>query len=169
MHYVHAPVYCLYSYKDVACWLTQIIRCKGGMHIMNRFWHHLRGYLKCRSHAVGSISMNTRIRSAQWAYWHRDEDLWLETGNMLKRLGAQWLSHLDQSWTSGVSCVIQVQDKLTKQCQPLCWLPLVTIVWLNLVSVVPCIIQARPSLIQLDGIVPAIVLAMSCVDSVNHA
>ncbi len=26
-------------------------------------------------------------RSAQWAYWHRHDDLWLETGGMLEGLG----------------------------------------------------------------------------------
>lgn len=62
------------------------VKCKGGTQIIDRFWQHLRRFLKCRSHDVGSLAMNTRIRSAQWAYWHRDEDLWLETGAMLKRL-----------------------------------------------------------------------------------
>ena len=62
------------------------VRCKGGTQIIDRFWQHLRRYMKHRAHAVGSLAMNTRIRSAQWAYWHRDEDQWLQTGAMLKRL-----------------------------------------------------------------------------------
>ena len=59
------------------------IMCKGGTQIIDRFWQHIRRYLKCRSHPVGSAAMATRIRSAQWAYWHRGDDLWLETGQML--------------------------------------------------------------------------------------
>ena len=35
---------------------------------------------------VGSKALRVRVRSAQWAYWHRGQDLWLETGRMLQRL-----------------------------------------------------------------------------------
>ena len=34
----------------------------------------------------GSKALRVRVRSAQWAYWHRGQDLWLETGRMLQRL-----------------------------------------------------------------------------------
>ena len=77
------------------------IKCKGGTQIIDRFWQHLRRFMKYRSYDVGSLAMNTRIRSVQWAYWHRDEDLWLQTGAMLKRLCKQWLaSHLCQPHVS---------------------------------------------------------------------
>ncbi|CAE8603513.1 unnamed protein product, partial [Polarella glacialis] len=63
----------------------KIIRM-GGAQIIDRFWSHLRGSMKSRQVKVGSAQTSVRIRSAQWDYWHRDEDLWVETGKMLKRL-----------------------------------------------------------------------------------
>ena len=60
--------------------------CKGGAQIVDRFWQRLRGFLKARSSPVASAPLVRRIRSAQWAYWHTDEDLWLETGKMFGRL-----------------------------------------------------------------------------------
>jgi len=62
------------------------IKCKGGTQVIDCFWRHLHGYLKHRSFAVRSLQFATRVRSAQWAYWHRHDDLWLETGKMLRRL-----------------------------------------------------------------------------------
>ena len=61
-------------------------KCKGGTQVIDCFWRHLHGYLKHRSFAVRSLQFATRVRSAQWAYWHRHDDLWLETGKMLRRL-----------------------------------------------------------------------------------
>ena len=53
---------------------------------IDRFWRHLRAYSVGRSAPVGSRALRVRVRSAQWAYWHRGQDLWLETGRMLQRL-----------------------------------------------------------------------------------
>ncbi|CAE8680848.1 unnamed protein product [Polarella glacialis] len=58
----------------------------GGTQIIDRFWSHLRGFMKSRQVKVGSAKTSVRTRSAQWDYWRRGEDLWLETGKMLKRL-----------------------------------------------------------------------------------
>ena len=35
---------------------------------------------------MGSDAFERRVRSAQWLYWHRHGDLWVETGKMLKRV-----------------------------------------------------------------------------------
>ncbi|CAK0828144.1 unnamed protein product, partial [Prorocentrum cordatum] len=59
---------------------------KNGRQIIDRFWQHLRGFIKARKSSVGSVSLNARVPSAQWAYWHANEDLWLETGKMFSRL-----------------------------------------------------------------------------------
>ncbi|CAK0830442.1 unnamed protein product [Prorocentrum cordatum] len=64
----------------------RVLKCKGGTQIIDRFWQHLRGFIKTRKSSVGSVSLNARVRSAQWAYWHANEDLWLETGKMFSRL-----------------------------------------------------------------------------------
>lgn len=59
---------------------------KGGTQIIDRFWSHLRSHLGHRNRRPGSASLARRIRSAQWTYWHRGEDLWLKTGEMLSYL-----------------------------------------------------------------------------------
>ncbi|CAE8585700.1 unnamed protein product [Polarella glacialis] len=63
----------------------KIIRM-GGAQIIDRFWSHLRGFMKFRQVKVGSAQTSVRTRSAQWDYWRRDQDLWVETGKRLKRL-----------------------------------------------------------------------------------
>ncbi|CAK0821891.1 unnamed protein product, partial [Prorocentrum cordatum] len=64
------------------------LKCRGGggTQVVDRFWQLLRSYLKCRSGAVGSASLRHRVRSAQWAHWHRADDAWSKTGEMLKHL-----------------------------------------------------------------------------------
>ena len=64
----------------------RIVKVMGGTQIIDRFWRHLRAYSVGRSAPVGSKALRVRVRSAQWAYWHRGQDLWLETGRMLQRL-----------------------------------------------------------------------------------
>ena len=64
----------------------RILACKGGTQIIDRAWAYFREHLKSRSSRVGSVQMKARVRSAQWEYWMRDEDLWLKTGEMLHAL-----------------------------------------------------------------------------------
>ena len=59
------------------------IRTKGGTQIIDRAWGVLRSHIGSRSGKVSSTSITARIRSAQWCYWNRGEDLWLATGQML--------------------------------------------------------------------------------------
>ena len=66
----------------------KIVR-KGGTQIIDRFWSHLRTFMRNRSTSVGSAAIKARIRSAQWDYWHRDADAWLATGEMLDRLRSE--------------------------------------------------------------------------------
>ena len=65
---------------------NESVKCKGGTQIIDRFWQHLRSFLKYRSLNVGSQAFATRVKSAQWAYWHRTDDLWKATGAMIKKL-----------------------------------------------------------------------------------
>ena len=36
----------------------------------------------CMSFCQGSSALRAKLRSAQWCYWHRNDDLWLQTGVM---------------------------------------------------------------------------------------
>ena len=54
-------------------------------------WQELRKHLGQRSQRVNSKTVTNRVRSAQWHYWNRGKDLWLEAGRMLTSLrGGQW-------------------------------------------------------------------------------
>ena len=62
------------------------IQVKSGTQIIDRFWGHLRAYLKHAPRKVGSISLLRKVRAAQWTYWHRGTNLWTATGRMLAKL-----------------------------------------------------------------------------------
>jgi hypothetical protein len=59
---------------------------KAGTQIIDRFWGHLRTYLKHTARKVGSVAMARKIRAAQWTYWHKGQNAWNATINMLKDL-----------------------------------------------------------------------------------
>ena len=59
---------------------------KAGTQIIDRCWQHIRGGVRHISPHMGEGLFASRVRSAQWTYWHRGDDLWTETGLMLKRL-----------------------------------------------------------------------------------
>ena len=55
-----------------------------GAQIIDRFWRTLRRSLVGRAFPVGSHSFHRRICSTQWEYWHRGEDQWTATGDLLR-------------------------------------------------------------------------------------
>ena len=57
---------------------------KAGTQIIDRFWSHLRSHLRSGPRKPGSINLRRRVRSAQWTYWYRRQDLWAKTCEMLK-------------------------------------------------------------------------------------
>jgi hypothetical protein len=57
---------------------------KAGTQIIDRFWSHLRSHLRSGPRRPGSINLRRRVRSAQWTYWYRGQDLWAKTCEMLK-------------------------------------------------------------------------------------
>ena len=59
---------------------------KGGTQTIDRAWRFLKECLGSRSGRPGSAQLTSRIRSAQWCYWHRDDDLLEETGRLLREL-----------------------------------------------------------------------------------
>jgi hypothetical protein len=56
---------------------------KAGTQIIDRFWAHLRRHVNPNSSRVNSFALRRRIRSAQWTYWYKGVDQWLQTGTML--------------------------------------------------------------------------------------
>ncbi|CAK0894549.1 unnamed protein product [Prorocentrum cordatum] len=51
--------------------------------IIDRIWGELRKHLGNKKTA-NTKALTNKIRSYQWLYWHRGEDLWLATGKMLE-------------------------------------------------------------------------------------
>lgn len=79
--------------KYTKVWTHQLpngkaLKVKAGTQIIDRFWGHLRAYLKYAPRKVGSITLARKVRAAQWTYWHRTQNMWSATGHMLKELRA---------------------------------------------------------------------------------
>ena len=67
------------KHKDPAT--GHIIKTKGGTQIIDRVWRFLKDRIVLNQNvSVGSPLLRAKIRSAQYEYWHRDEDLWLACG-----------------------------------------------------------------------------------------
>ena len=62
------------------------VHVKTGTQIIDRFWQHLRRHLGTMKRKTGSTTLESRISSAQFTYWYKDQDLWLKTGDMLEAL-----------------------------------------------------------------------------------
>ena len=62
------------------------VMVQAGTQVIDRFWRFLREKLQGRSSAVGSDTLLRRIRAAQWAFWHREQDLWIELGRSMTTL-----------------------------------------------------------------------------------
>ena len=62
------------------------LKTKGGTQIIDRCWRFIKDRIKRGQNVhtkAGSRSLLIRIRSAQWEYWHKNDDNWLQTGHML--------------------------------------------------------------------------------------
>lgn len=59
---------------------------KAGTQVIDRFWQHLRAHLRSIGRAPKNNAMTRKIRCAQWTYWMKGKDLWLETGRMCTEL-----------------------------------------------------------------------------------
>ena len=60
------------------------IKTKAGTQIVDRAWRFIKERLR-RNNAVraGSTMLTAQIRSAQYEYWHRKDDLWLCAGKLV--------------------------------------------------------------------------------------
>jgi hypothetical protein len=62
------------------------LRVKGGTQIIDRCWKHIRAHIGQSPKKPGSNVIRRKIRSAQWEYWNKNQDLWVQTGQMVKHL-----------------------------------------------------------------------------------
>ena len=61
------------------------VKTKAGTQIIDRAWRFIKERLKRNQNAKASGSLlSAQIRSAQYEYWHRTDDLWLSTGTLLE-------------------------------------------------------------------------------------
>ena len=62
------------------------LKVKSGTQVIDRFWGELRRHLRHVTRLPGNNAMIRKIRSAQWLFWHKNDDLWQATGRMLREL-----------------------------------------------------------------------------------
>ena len=62
------------------------IRVKAGAHVIDRFWGHVRAYLKHAARRVGSCTLRRKIHAAHWTYRHKGQNLWSAAAKMLQDL-----------------------------------------------------------------------------------
>ena len=61
------------------------LKVKTGTQFIDRAWRFIKDRLGMIAAKPNSRLLMTKIRAAQWCYWHRGEDLWLATGEMVQR------------------------------------------------------------------------------------
>jgi hypothetical protein len=56
---------------------------KAGTQVIDRAWRFLKDRIVLNEHTkVGTARLRAKVRAAQYEYWHRNEDLWLCTGEL---------------------------------------------------------------------------------------
>ena len=69
----------------------KIVRKAGTQHI-DRAWRFLKERLDLHQFfSPGTAALRAKIRSAQYEYWQRGDDLWLHTGLLVKQAMAPYL------------------------------------------------------------------------------
>ena len=69
----------------------KLVRKAGAQHI-DRAWRFLKDRMDLhQSLSPGTTALRAKIRSAQYEYWHRGDDLWLHTGVLVKQAMAPYL------------------------------------------------------------------------------
>ena len=66
--------------------MTAAFKTKGGTQIIDRVWCFIKERLRLNQHDKASFKQPAaQIRSAQYEYWHRNEDLWACTCQLLEQ------------------------------------------------------------------------------------
>ena len=59
------------------------LNVKSGTQIIDRCWRFLKERVRVNQHTkCGSALLRAKLRSAQYEYWHRTDDLWVATGHL---------------------------------------------------------------------------------------
>ena len=63
----------------------KIIKTKSGTQMIDRCWRYLKERLNINQNCrVGSRMLKMKLRSAQYEYWCRGQDLWISTGQLIQ-------------------------------------------------------------------------------------
>ena len=62
----------------------KLLHTKAGSQIIDRAWRFIREHVKGNTMTPNLASTAAAVRSAQWFYWNRGKDLWIENAKMLK-------------------------------------------------------------------------------------
>ena len=65
---------------------NRLLSVRTGTQMIDRTWGTLRSSLRSVNCRVGSEAFALRVRSVQWGIWHRGQNKWTATGQMLKKL-----------------------------------------------------------------------------------
>ena len=80
-----------------------------------QYWKFLKDRVQINQNCrVGSAALRAKLRSAQYEYWHRNQDLWVATGalcswEMTKFIQSVW-SILSENKGNRTSCVLLSED-----------------------------------------------------------
>lgn len=59
------------------------LKVKAGTQIIDRAWRFIETLIGPRTDPVGSKNLTASVRSAQFEYWNRDEDMWAATAGAI--------------------------------------------------------------------------------------
>ena len=63
------------------------LKVKSGTQIIDRAWRFIKDRVHRSANAkAGTKLLATKIRSAQYDYWHKDDDMWAKTGEMVQHI-----------------------------------------------------------------------------------
>ncbi|CAE7406455.1 unnamed protein product [Symbiodinium sp. CCMP2456] len=64
------------------------LRVKSGTQIIDRFWGHVRSYIRRAPRKPGNPVLRRKLRAAQFTYWNKGRNAWKAVGDMLLKLYA---------------------------------------------------------------------------------
>ena len=72
----------------------KVLTVKSGTQVIDRCWRFLKDRISRNQHSkAGSKLLRAKLRSAQYEYWHKDDDLWLHSGVLCARYMRELLNN----------------------------------------------------------------------------